>query len=152
MQGQESPKVPTFGDRLADKVAEFGGSWGFIGFFFASMAIWMAFNLWEKRAQPRDAFDPYPFILLNLVLSCLASVQAPIIMMSQNRTEARDRRMALEHKATTEKVERATERIEALDIKIDHHLDRMDRRLISIERRLRGPPRPARKSLRRHVT
>lgn len=76
----------TFGDRVADKVATFGGSWTFLGFFAAFMLGWMFVN----TSTPRPA-DPYPFILLNLVLSCLAAVQAPVIMMSQNRQSARDR-------------------------------------------------------------
>jgi uncharacterized membrane protein len=76
----------TFGQRVADKVAAFGGSWPFIGLFLALMAAWMYVN--TRSATPAD---PYPFILLNLVLSCLAALQAPIIMMSQNRQTARDR-------------------------------------------------------------
>jgi uncharacterized membrane protein len=76
----------TFGERVADKVAAFGGSWPFIGSFLLLMAVWMAVNV--RTPHP---YDPYPFILLNLVLSCLAALQAPIIMMSQNRQAARDR-------------------------------------------------------------
>ena len=75
-----------FGERLADRIASFGGSWPFIGIFLGGMTLWMAYNV-ERPA----AFDPYPFILLNLVLSCLAALQAPIIMMSQNRMAAKDR-------------------------------------------------------------
>lgn len=76
----------TFGERIADKVASFGGSWSFIGLAVATIVAWIAMNVvWRK------SFDPYPFILLNLVLSCLAGLQAPIIMMSQNRQSARDR-------------------------------------------------------------
>jgi uncharacterized membrane protein len=76
----------TFGERLADRIATFGGSWGFICIFMAVLLGWIAFNL-ERPAS----FDPYPFILLNLVLSCLAALQAPVIMMSQNRMAAKDR-------------------------------------------------------------
>jgi uncharacterized membrane protein len=76
----------TFGQRLADRIASFGGSWPFIAIFLVSMAIWMTWN--AERPHP---FDPYPFILLNLVLSCLAALQAPVIMMSQNRMAAKDR-------------------------------------------------------------
>lgn len=76
----------TCGERVADRVASFGGSWVFIGLFLTAMMIWMALN--EEFARP---FDPYPFILLNLVLSCVAALQAPIIMMSQNRQSATDR-------------------------------------------------------------
>lgn len=76
----------TFGQRVADRVASFGGSWTFIGLFFAVLLAWMALN-----SELRRPFDPYPFILLNLVLSCLAALQAPVIMMSQNRQSAKDR-------------------------------------------------------------
>jgi len=76
----------TLGQRMADHLASFGGSWYFLGLFAATMLAWMIFN--TERAQP---FDPYPFILLNLVLSCLAAVQAPVILMSQNRQTAKDR-------------------------------------------------------------
>ncbi|HEX9444536.1 MAG TPA: DUF1003 domain-containing protein [Candidatus Binatia bacterium] len=78
----------TVGDRIADRVATFGGSWTFIIIFFIVLVLWMAVNSAVVLARP---FDPYPFILLNLVLSCLAAIQAPIIMMSQNRQESRDR-------------------------------------------------------------
>jgi uncharacterized membrane protein len=78
----------TFGERLADRIADFGGSWNFIVIFGGVLLLWVAVNsmilIWRL-------FDPYPFILLNLVLSCLAAVQAPVILMSQNRQESRDR-------------------------------------------------------------
>ena len=77
----------TLGDRTADRVATFGGSWKFIGMFGGVMIIWMVVN----TTIMGNPFDPYPFILLNLLLSCLAAIQAPIIMMSQNRQEAKDR-------------------------------------------------------------
>ena len=76
----------TFGDRVADRVASFGGSWPFIGIALAAICVWMLINI--RSQQP---FDPYPYILLNLVLSCLAALQAPVIMMSQNRQAVRDR-------------------------------------------------------------
>lgn len=80
----------TPGQRAADKIAKFAGSWAFIFSFTAVLIIWMVGNvLLAKRA-----FDPYPFILLNLVLSCVAAIQAPLIMMSQNRQEEKDRRRA----------------------------------------------------------
>lgn len=79
----------TPGDRLADKVAEFGGSWKFIILFFIIMAFWISSNVYLLKDKP---FDPYPFILLNLILSCIAALQAPIIMMSQNRKEDKDRK------------------------------------------------------------
>jgi uncharacterized membrane protein len=76
------------GDRIADKVASFGGSWKFIIIFFAILIVWISANSLLLLLRP---FDPYPFILLNLILSCLAAIQAPIIMMSQNRQEMKDR-------------------------------------------------------------
>lgn len=79
----------TFGQRMADRVAAFGGSWTFIFIFMTLMAIWMAINSYLFLAE--EAFDPYPYILLNLGLSTLAALQAPIIMMSQNRQAAKDR-------------------------------------------------------------
>lgn len=78
----------SFGQRAADKIAEFGGSWKFIISFFSVLLIWIFINVWILSRSP---FDPYPFILLNLILSCLAAIQAPIIMMSQNRVEQKDR-------------------------------------------------------------
>jgi uncharacterized membrane protein len=77
----------TFGQRLADKVASFGGSWTFLIIFASILVAWVALNL----LMAANAFDPYPYILLNLFLSMLASIQAPIIMMSQNRQSAKDR-------------------------------------------------------------
>lgn len=78
----------TFGERLADKVASFGGSWTFIMLFGATLLLWMAVNTAYMIWRP---FDPFPFIFLNLMLSCLAALQAPIIMMSQNRQATKDR-------------------------------------------------------------
>ena len=78
----------TFGERIADRVAEFGGSWRFIISFCCFLALWIALN---TIALFHRAWDPYPYILLNLILSCVAALQAPVIMMSQNRQEARDR-------------------------------------------------------------
>lgn len=82
---------PTFSNRVADKVAAFGGSWRFILVFLLIMLVWMGMNLY-MLVKP---FDPFPFILLNLLLSTIAALQAPIIMMSQNRKEDRDRRRAI---------------------------------------------------------
>ena len=79
---------PNFGERLSDKIAEFGGSWTFIIIFFTILIGWMALNILMLHDK---GFDPYPFILLNLVLSCIAAVQAPVIMMSQNRQSVKDR-------------------------------------------------------------
>jgi len=80
----------TLGQRAADAVARFAGSWSFIFFFLGIMVLWMVVNI----LLAFKAFDPYPFILLNLLLSCIAAVQAPLIMMSQNRQEAKDRARA----------------------------------------------------------
>lgn len=79
----------TFGQRMADRIASFGGSWPFIGLFMAFLAGWMTLN--SLLLARRGAFDPYPYILLNLILSSLAALQAPVIMMSQNRQAERDR-------------------------------------------------------------
>jgi uncharacterized membrane protein len=81
-------KKLSLGERLADQIADFGGSWTFISLFGGFILVWIVINTIVLLTRP---FDPYPFILLNLMLSCLAAVQAPIIMMSQNRQESRDR-------------------------------------------------------------
>lgn len=78
----------SFGGRLADKVASFGGSWTFLSCFMAFLAVWIIINSVAILLRP---FDPYPFIFLNLMLSCLAAIQPPVIMMSQNRQESKDR-------------------------------------------------------------
>jgi uncharacterized membrane protein len=80
----------TFGERVADRVASFGGSWTFMGIFAGILIFWVILNSYILASQ-NATFDPYPYILLNLFLSMLASIQAPIIMMSQNRQAARDR-------------------------------------------------------------
>ncbi len=79
----------TLGQAISDKVARFGGSWTFIIYFGMFLAAWILFNIW---AVGRFKFDPYPFILMNLILSTIAALQAPIIMMSQNRQEEKDRK------------------------------------------------------------
>jgi uncharacterized membrane protein len=78
----------TVGERLADRIADFGGSWRFIGIFGGILFLWIAMN---TVVLVTKHFDPYPFIFLNLILSCLAAIQAPVIMMSQNRQESKDR-------------------------------------------------------------
>lgn len=88
-KGGKEEKI-TFGQKAADAVARFAGSWAFIFSFIAVMVIWMVMNV----LLAAKAFDAYPFILLNLVLSCIAAVQAPLIMMSQNRQEVKDRKRA----------------------------------------------------------
>lgn len=86
----ESEKKYTLGQRAADAIAKFAGSWAFIFSFTGALVLWMIVNI----IMASKAFDPYPFILLNLVLSCVAAIQAPLIMMSQNRQEEKDRRRA----------------------------------------------------------
>ena len=94
----------TFGERLADKVAELGGSWGFICIFCGFLVAWSILN---SLILGSKAFDPYPYIFLNLMLSMLAAIQAPIIMMSQNRQAARDRATVLYDLNVNMKAEKA---------------------------------------------
>lgn len=117
----------TAGERVADTVADFGGSWMFIGIFFGVLALWMGFNVW---AASREVFDPYPFILLNLVLSCLAAIQAPIIMMSQKRQESKDRLRGENDYRVNLKAELE---IRHLHEKIDHLINRQWERLAEIQ-------------------
>ena len=98
----------TLGQKAADAIAKFGGSWTFIITFFALLFIWMGINSWLLLQKP---FDPYPFILLNLVLSCLAAVQAPMILMAQNRQAERDRIDAKYDHAINRKAERENQDI-----------------------------------------
>ena len=88
---EETDDSRTFGQRVADNVAAFGGSWTFIISFFVFLLGWISVNVFVLLDK---GFDPYPFILLNLILSCVAALQAPIIMMSQNRQEEKDRQRA----------------------------------------------------------
>jgi uncharacterized membrane protein len=117
----------TTGERIADLVADFGGSWTFIGAFFFVLVVWMGFNVW---ATTRTIFDPYPFILLNLVLSCLAAIQAPIIMMSQKRQEAKDRLRSENDYRVNLKAELE---IRNLHEKMDHLINRQWERLAEIQ-------------------
>ena len=87
---KEAKTKISVGQRAADAIAKFAGSWAFIGSFVGVLLLWMALNV----CLAAKAFDPYPFILLNLVLSCVAAIQAPLIMMSQNRQEEKDRQRA----------------------------------------------------------
>jgi uncharacterized membrane protein len=108
----------TFGDQASDALSRGAGSWGFIIFFLVFLAVWMAVNIYAWL----ETWDPYPFILLNLVLSCLAAIQAPIILMSQNRQSKKDRNK-LEYDY---KVNRKAEReIEA----IQKQLNRIEKRM-----------------------
>lgn len=117
----------TVGQRIADKVAAFGGSWSFIIIFGVIILAWITTN---SIALLLKHFDPYPFILLNLVLSCLAAMQAPIIMMSQNRQESKDR-MRSEHDYQVNL--KAELEIRNLSQKMDHLLNREWQRLMEIQ-------------------
>jgi uncharacterized membrane protein len=95
---QKAHDERTSGERVADAVAKFGGSWPFIFSFLGVMALWMLFNtVVLARVAHGHQFDPYPYIALNLTLSAMAGLQAPIIMMSQNRAAARDETLAAHH-------------------------------------------------------
>lgn len=123
----EVEKDSTLGQRVADKVAFFGGSWTFIIIFFTFLLIWMFLNFWMLHNK---GFDPYPFILLNLILSCLAAIQAPIIMMSQNRQEDKDRERAEHDYKINLKAELE---IKLLSEKIDHLLVHQNKKLLEIQ-------------------
>jgi len=116
----------TLGERASDGLAAFGGSWGFVFFFFLTLAAWIAANALAGAA----AFDAYPFILLNLVLSCLAAIQAPIIMMSQRRQEEKDRARSLNDYRVNLKAELE---IRHLHEKMDHLIARQWQRLAEIQ-------------------
>jgi len=117
----------TFGQRIADKVAAFGGSWTFIITFFSFILVWMIINIWFLSTKP---FDPFPFILLNLILSCLAAIQAPIIMMSQNRQEQKDRQRGEHDYKINLKAELE---IKLLSEKIDHLIVHQNKKLLEIQ-------------------
>lgn len=117
----------TLGERMADKISMFGGSWSFIITFFSFILIWICINIWVLTTKP---FDPFPFILLNLILSCLASIQAPIIMMSQNRQDQKDRiRGEHDYKINL----KAELEIQLLGEKIDHLLIHQSKKLLEIQ-------------------
>jgi uncharacterized membrane protein len=118
----------TFGQVVADKVADFGGSWTFIISFFIFIMIWIASNVYLLLNK---GFDPYPFILLNLILSCLAALQAPVIMMSQNRQEEKDRERAKKDYMINLKSELE---IRMLDEKLDHLIMHQQQELIEIQK------------------
>ncbi|AYD02246.1 DUF1003 domain-containing protein [Neorhizobium sp. NCHU2750] len=120
-------KVPSLGEIVADKVASFGGSWTFILSFIAILVIWMGVNVVGLFSQP---FDPYPFILLNLVLSCLAALQAPVIMMSQKRQEEKDRLRAENDYMINL---RAELEIRQLHEKMDHQMAKQWERLAELQ-------------------
>jgi uncharacterized membrane protein len=116
----------TPGERIADRVAGFGGSWRFILIFLGAILVWIALN-----ASTRQPFDPFPFILLNLLLSCLAALQAPVIMMSQNRQETKDRARAQNDYRINLKAELE---IRHLHAKLDQLQTRQWERLLEIQR------------------
>lgn len=126
-QGERLDAERSFGERLADDVASFGGSWTFIVAFSVFFLLWIVFNAVVWTSHPPD---PYPFILLNLILSCVAAFQAPVIMMSQNRLEARDRARAEDDYRVNLKAELE---IRHLHEKMDHLLQHHSRRLLEIQ-------------------
>ena len=116
-----------FGERMADRIAAFGGSWTFIGVAVTALAIWVLLN---SALLIFGRFDPYPFILLNLLLSFIAALQAPVIMMSQNRVEAKDRRRSEHDYRVNLKAELE---IRQLHEKLDHLLSHQWERLIEVQ-------------------
>jgi uncharacterized membrane protein len=124
---EELSKDLTPAQRIADKIASFGGSWTFILFFFLFLLLWMIVNIFVLIRRP---FDPYPFILLNLILSCLAAIQAPVIMMSQNRKEEKDRKRSQNDYKVNLKAELE---IKLLHEKIDHMIIHQNQRLLEIQ-------------------
>jgi len=117
----------TRGQRLADRVSEVGGSWGFVSGFLATIVLWVLLNVIVFHDR---GFDPYPFILLNLLLSCLAAVQAPIIMMAQNRMSQRDRRQADQDFRINLKAEIE---VATLHEKVDHLLHAQWNRMVELQ-------------------
>ncbi len=124
----EEVDTRTYGQKIADKVASFGGSWTFIISFFVFITIWIGLNV---MIFSHKEFDPYPFILLNLILSCIAALQAPVIMMSQNRQEEKDRERAKKDYMINLKSELE---IRMLDDKIDHLVMHQQQELIEIQK------------------
>lgn len=118
----------TIGQRIADKVASFGGSWTFIILFVAFLLLWIAANIFILANK---GFDPYPFILLNLILSCVAALQAPVIMMSQNRQGEKDREKAQNDYMVNLKSELE---IRMLHEKLDHLILHQEQSLIEIQK------------------
>jgi len=115
------------GQRLSDKIADFGGSWMFIITFMTFILFWLLTNVYVLTMKP---FDPYPFILLNLILSCIAALQAPIIMMSQNRLEEKDRERSKHDYKVNLKAELE---IRMLNEKVDHLLMNQQQKLLEIQ-------------------
>jgi uncharacterized membrane protein len=124
--GKTTPRKYGFGMKASDKIAKWGGSWYFIGGFLVLLFVWMLINFYAIL----NVWDPYPFILLNLVLSCLAAIQAPVILMSQNRAADRDRAKAERDYAVNRKAERELEFVKK-------DLDFIKKRLAEINSRLK---------------
>lgn len=124
----EGQQILTTGQRIADKVASFGGSWKFIISFGVFITLWIIGNVYFLFVK---VFDPYPFILLNLILSCLAALQAPVIMMSQNRQEEKDRERSKQDYMINLKSELE---IRALHEKIDHFIMDQQQELLELQK------------------
>jgi uncharacterized membrane protein len=124
---EEFSRKLTFGEHMADRLATYAGSWRFIGIFMFILFVWISINTLLLIQRP---FDPYPFILLNLILSCIAAIQAPVIMMSQNRQEAKDR-LRSEHDYRVNL--KAELEIRHLHEKLDHLLETQWQRLLEIQ-------------------
>jgi uncharacterized membrane protein len=125
---EDEQEVRSFGQKIADKVADFGGSWTFIISFLLFIIVWIAANVY---ILVNKGFDPYPFILLNLILSCIAALQAPVIMMSQNRQEEKDRNRAKKDYMINLKSELE---IRMIHDKIDHMIMHQQQELIEIQK------------------
>ncbi len=125
---EDEEEVRNLGQRVADKVADFGGSWTFIISFVVFISVWIGANVYIFLNK---GFDPYPFILLNLILSCVAALQAPVIMMSQNRQEEKDRNRAKKDYMINLKSELE---IRLIHDKIDHLIMHQQQELIEIQK------------------
>lgn len=124
---EEFAEQLAFGQKVSDKIASFGGSWKFIFLFMFVLFAWIGINSYFLLSKP---FDPFPFILLNLILSCIAAIQAPVIMMSQNRQEARDRKRA----EADYKINLKSElELRQLHQKVDHLLTQQWERMVEIQ-------------------
>ena len=135
----------TFGQWLADRVAAVGGSWGFIIAFGVILVAWVGLNVWALGMAGLKPFDPYPFIFLNLMLSMLAALQAPVIMMSQNRQAIKDREAARHDYEVNLKAELEIMALhEKLDALRDHDLAEMLKQQLELLERLAPQGAPGR--------
>ena len=125
---EENNVERSFGERTSDGITTFGGSWAFIFIFFFVLISWMLYNTYSHQSE---IFDPYPFILLNLVLSCIAAIQAPIVLMSQNRKEKKDRQRAQDDYLINLKSELESRLI---DQKLDLFINEQFKELIEIQK------------------